>query len=180
MDPSDYETYYTLLSEDRRKEVDRFRFEKDKRLSVCGEMLAKERISKKCGIPVQDIHLIKDENGKPYAENINIHFNISHSGDYVICVISESPVGVDIELISDIKDSLIQYVCTENELRYVYQDKPETRKRFFEIWTAKEAYFKYKGTGIKDLKSIDVLSESIKKQIKTFYYQDYVISIYQD
>ncbi len=180
MNPTDYEKFYALMAEDRKKEIDRIQLDQDKQLSVCGEMLAKQMISEQLDIPVQDIHFVKDENGKPYAENINIQFNISHSKDYVICAVSETPVGVDIEYIRDIKDSLIQYICTENELRYVHQDKQETMIRFFEIWTAKEAYLKCRGTGIRDLKKIDVLNESIKKQLKTMYFQDYIISIYQD
>ena len=79
----------------------------------------------------------------------------------------------------DIKDSLIRYVCKENELQYVYEVPKDTQKRFFEIWTSKEAYVKCIGTGMKDLKNVDVLNEDIQKHINTFSFQDYVISIYR-
>ncbi len=176
---SEYDVFYNYLSEDRKQEIDRLHFDKDKKLSVYGEMLAKKMISQKLDIEIKDIHFLKDQNGKPYAENIDIEFNISHSGDYVVCAISNTPIGIDIEQIRDIKDSLIRYVCQENELQYVYEISQETQKHFFEIWTSKEAYVKCIGTGMKDLKKVDVLNEDIQKHINTFYFQDYVISIYR-
>lgn len=36
-------------------------------------------------------------NNKPEYADKNIHFNLSHTGDYVVCAISENAVGVDIE-----------------------------------------------------------------------------------
>ena len=38
------------------------------------------------------------ENGKPYLNNSSYHFNISHSNNLVCLVVSEEPIGVDIEL----------------------------------------------------------------------------------
>ena len=58
-----------------------------------------------------------------------------------------------------IKPALIQKVCTNEELAYVNSapDEHERNYRFFEVWTSKEAYFKYIGTGITTLKSVNVL-----------------------
>ena len=38
-------------------------------------------------------------NNKPEYADKNIHFNLSHTGDYVVCAISENAVGVDLSLI---------------------------------------------------------------------------------
>ena len=36
-------------------------------------------------------------NGKPVYRNSDIHFNLSHAGNYVVCAVSDKAVGVDIE-----------------------------------------------------------------------------------
>lgn len=181
MSRSDYELYYSLMTDERKKIINKYCFEKDKKLSVCGEMLAKQMIFEQCGINIEDIVIEKDENGKPYVKNADIHFNISHAAAYVVCVQDEMPVGIDIEQIRDIQDSLIRYVCAEQELHHVYagRDEEDKKKRFFEIWTAKEAYFKCIGTGITDLKGINTLDELIRSRLTTFYYDDCIINIYR-
>jgi len=41
--------------------------------------------------------------GKPLINNRNnIHFNISHSGEIVCCIVDSFPVGIDVEAISSI------------------------------------------------------------------------------
>ena len=175
----EYEKYYSLLSEQKKKQVDAYKFERDKRLSVCAQMLAKKMIANKTGAPVEEIIILSNPNGKPYAKNADIEFNLSHSGDMVACALSEKPIGVDIEKMRDIDDKLIKYICTENELEYVYSAPALKLKRFFEVWTAKEAYFKCLGSGITDIKSIDVSDEKIKKRICTQFLGDYAISVYQ-
>ena len=48
-----------------------------------------------------------NENGKPIVEGIC--FNLSHSGDYVICAVSERPVGCDIEQIKEENRVIISF-----------------------------------------------------------------------
>lgn len=176
---SEYEKYYSLLAEEKKKRIDDMRFEKDKRLSVCGEMLARKMLANELSIKPEDIVILTDSGGKPYAKDCDIYFNISHSADTVACALSDCPIGIDIEKMRGIDDKLIKYVCTDEELEYVYSDIELKTQRFFEIWTAKEAYFKCYGTGITDLKSINVLDEKIKQHLNTFIKDDYAISVYQ-
>lgn len=83
--------------------------------------------------------------GKPYFINQqNIDFNISHSGEYVVVATTESGrIGVDIELIDqEIDLSLGAVAFTQSECNYI-----DTYLDFFILWTKKEAYLKYLGTG---------------------------------
>ncbi len=176
---SEYEKYYSLLAEEKKKRIDSLRFEKDKRLSVCAEMLAKKMIAKRCSVKPENIVILTDSNGKPYVKNADIYFNISHSGDMVACALCDSPVGIDIEKMREVDDKLIKFVSTNEELEYIYAEPAVKQQRFFEIWTAKEAYFKCVGSGITDLKSINVLDDEIKKHLKTSIKDDYAISVYQ-
>ncbi len=178
---SDYEFYYSLMSNERKSRIDSFRFDGDKKRSVCGEMLARRMISGFCSIPEREIIFETDRRGKPYAVNADAEFSISHSGDFVLCSVSKNSVGADIETIREVKDKLIKYVCSEKESGYVFsaQNDLEKYKRFFEVWTAKEAYYKYLGTGIAELKNTDTLDPEFKAHVKTYITEEYVISIYQ-
>ena len=42
-----------------------------------------------------------NENRKPYVKNNPIYFNISHSGEYIVCVVSDKEIGVDIQEVYD-------------------------------------------------------------------------------
>jgi 4'-phosphopantetheinyl transferase len=71
---------------------------------------------------VLDIHKIKkikiklNKFGKPMLENQTIHFNLSHSGGYVVCAVSDSPIGVDIEQTNPNIKSISSRFLTKKEL----------------------------------------------------------------
>ena len=122
-----------------------------KKQKIAADMLCRELIAKKCGIAPESIVFDKNESGKPYAVNADVFFSISHSGDTVICAVSENEIGTDIEKIKNIRIRIAEKFATEAELEYIGDDI----NRFFEIWTLKEAFFKCKGTGLgADIKSV--------------------------
>ena len=115
----------------------------------------------------------KGAHGKPYFKGSNIYFNISHTEALQAVAIGKSEVGVDIEKIRDVN---LQVASRFSNEEYDYVMEAESSNRFFEIWTKKEAYLKYLGTGISGgLKSFSVLDLPIK--IMTFKKDDYIISI---
>ena len=71
-------------------------------------------------------------------------FNISHSNGLVIFAITNKyDIGIDIELIRDVKDNLIKYISNDDELKYI-----DNEKKFYEIWTSKESIVKSLGKGL--------------------------------
>ena len=115
----------------------------------------------------------KGPHGKPYFPGTDIHFNKSHSGDFKVLAIAETPVGVDIEKVRKADLRVAKRFC-ENEYNYITQKDSE--HRFFEVWTKKEAYLKYKGTGLNGgLDSFDVFS--LPEGITTFRFKEYFISV---
>ena len=79
----------------------------------------------------------KTKGGKPYFPSLsNIHFSLSHAKAYVLCAVSDSPVGIDIECGREVSKKLIKRVCTEKEL---------SEFSFFELWTLKESFVKLHG-----------------------------------
>ena len=90
---------------------------------------------------IGDFHI--DDNGKPLSNNV--FFNISHSHGFVVLVKNDScQVGVDVELINDVEESLMKYVCSEEEYQYI-----SSKEDFIKIWTNKESLAKCNGEGIK-------------------------------
>ena len=119
-----------------------------------------------------DYDIFYNEYGKPYIKNNPIYFNISHSGDYIVIIISDRECGIDIEKIRDINNNIIDKVCLDKEKELIIDSKSFTL-----MWTKKEAYSKYKGLGYAyGLKNIDTTSI----EINTIYFLDYIISYYYE
>ena len=127
-----YIHYYSLMSEEKKRRVDRFRFEDDKKRTVVGEMLARRAISEWCGVPEENIAFGVAEHGKPYVEDLNIEFNISHSADMVVCVVNDNPVGVDIEKIRPVDLNTAKRIFSEEEITKCCNSiKPREEPLFF-------------------------------------------------
>lgn len=96
--------------------------------------------------------------GKPYYVNSDICFSLAHSGDYVVCAVSDENVGIDIEGHRKVKESFAEHFFTEQECSSIHSEED-----FYRLWTFKEAYGKYTGEGI--VKSLSVSeSEAVKKE----------------
>ena len=149
---SDYNKCISLMEKERKDYINSCTNEKGKRLSVFGEWIAKKLIAEKCGCDIKDIHIYRDSKGKPFTHINNTFFSISHSGDFVCVAIDSVPIGVDIEVIRDINPAVIKKVCSDSDL--IFLESGDETLNFFKIWTAKEAYFKMVGTGIRGLKEI--------------------------
>lgn len=88
------------------------------------------------------------EHGKPFLTNYDgIHFNISHCREAIVTAISNNPVGIDVEGRRRFSDGLLQRAFNDEEQGKV-KDSVDPEMEFARIWTRKESYFKYTGTGI--------------------------------
>ncbi len=93
------------------------------------------------------------DGGKPYFKDYpHIHFNLSHSGDYLAVAFAVCPVGVDIEAHRPINLKIAERYFTQGEKAYV-----KNNISFFYVWTRKEAYLKKTGIGLKGINSCDAL-----------------------
>ena len=109
--------------------------------------------------------------GKPFFPNFpDHHFNLSHSGSFALCALSNSPVGVDIQIVKDSwRDALPRRVCSPHELEWlegqsVYWDA------FALLWALKEARGKYDGRGLGA--GVREISVPLPKGEETLYRHD--------
>lgn len=123
---------------------------------------------------IRDPEIVRSSHGKPYFKYLNnFYFNVSHSHDLQVVAICDCEVGVDIERLRK-ADLRVAKRFTQSEREYIL--KQDYNKRFFEVWTKKEAYLKYNGIGIKGgLSSFNVFD--IPEKIITFTHNDYIISV---
>ncbi|MCL5670652.1 MAG: 4'-phosphopantetheinyl transferase superfamily protein [Acidobacteria bacterium] len=96
--------------------------------------------------------------GKPELQDVieerRIHFNLSHSEDVALYGITRGcPIGVDVEYVRTFPDyeRLAQEFFSRAECKSLKATREEVRaKRFFELWTRKEALLKGTGQGLGD------------------------------
>lgn len=157
------------------QKVNRFKRWQDAQASILGRLLLK----KGCGmydINLNQHQVITNENEKPYLKTNKLKFNISHSGNIVVCAISEThEVGIDIELIKHIEISDFRGQMTKNEWEEVINSQNQN-KSFFDYWTKKEAVLKALGKGLNvPLKSFEVRMNKTLLEGKSFYLSNLTI-----
>lgn len=171
-----YEEIYRRMPQDRKQSIDRYKLKEDKRRSVFAYALLNKLLN--TAYPDADAStLYKDKNGRPHISNDRVFVSLSHSGDFVACAVSLSPVGIDIEVDRRVDRKILTHVCTPCELSYILKDNlqnesdinplltKDEKNRFLRVWTAKEAYLKMTGQGLSGgLGSVEVADD---KGIKT-------------
>ena len=141
------------ISEQRREQALKFKFEQGQRLCVLAYQLLKQGLREVYGITENPLFEY-NEHGKPsIVGHPEIFFNLSHCKEAAVCAVSDEPLGVDVESIREYKDGLVHYSMNEEEIRQIESSEHPDRA-FIRLWTMKEATLKLIGTGISnDLKT---------------------------
>lgn len=151
------------ISVEKQNKNKQLYFVRDRQNTLLADLLIRMEICKRTGNKNHHLLFSSNRYQKPYCINTpEIHYNISHSECYVVCAISDEPIGIDIELVKEIDLNLAQRFFTLDEYLYVSNASTELQKQlFYEIWTKKESYIKYQGNGLSiPLNSFSVLSRS--------------------
>lgn len=152
------------LSGQRREQALKYRFEMGQRTCAAAYLLLCRGLREEYGITELPIFEY-GEHGKPsIVGHPEIHFNLSHCREAAVCMISNRPVGVDVESVRPLKDSLAEYTMNDAELDEIrHAGNPSLQ--FTRFWTMKEALLKLTGEGINNhLKNVldrsDVIFET--------------------
>lgn len=113
-------------------------------LSETAHRLLREGLKIEYGIT--EVNLRYGAQGKPYLTD-GPFFSISHSRGYAAVAISDAPVGLDVELVRPFHEKLPERIFSMGELKW-FQERNSCRVDFFTLWTLKESYYKYLGTGL--------------------------------
>ncbi len=127
--------------------------------------------------------LARNDMGRPFIVNIkDFDFNISHSKSLVVCAACFSEnctpvIGIDAEDIYK-KDPMpmAKRFFADGELALL-EDSEDRQYTFTDIWTKKEAYLKYMGSGITTaLSSIDT-TRDLEVKFETARLKDTLITV---
>ena len=162
------------ISEQRREQALKFKFEQGQRLCVLAYQLLKEGLQKEYGITDNPIFEY-NEHGKPsIVGHPEIYFNLSHCKEAAICAISDKPVGVDVESIREFRDSLVNYTMNDEE-KAEMASSSNPAATFIRLWTMKEATSKLIGTGITN--DVKTLIDTTKYKYNTTEKESYIYTI---
>ena len=145
-----YALALAAASPERREKVRRFRFPKDRRLSLGAELLLRKALQE-LGITRRELSYTYGENGKPFLSGLpGLHFNLSHSGERVMCAVSGGEAGCDIEQIRDVDLKIARryFFYGEYERIAAAATEEERTDLFFRYWTLKESFIKATGLGL--------------------------------
>ena len=135
--------------------IDKLRLEKIKKSSnvlfkkeqLGSSLLLNDILENYFFMDITKVEYIYNEYGKPYIKDSNLYFSLSHSNGVIALAVSKEEIGIDIELIKDVKDNLALKVMNEAEYNiYKGLSKNDKISYFYEVWTSKEAYVKKLGT----------------------------------
>jgi 4'-phosphopantetheinyl transferase len=155
------EALYELSSPERQSRADRYLRREDRHRSLAADALLRHAMAQALGR--SDYPVAYMPKGKPYVKDRpDFHFNLTHSGRWVAIAWGREPVGLDVEQLrfDAAKEGIARRFFCQNEYQYIFEAEGEQRcRRFFEIWTKKESYIKYTGTGLaQPLNSFSVLN----------------------
>ncbi len=142
------------ISEQRREQALKFKFELGQRLCVLAYQLLKQCLYEEYDLSENPLFEY-NEHGKPsIVGHPEIFFNLSHCKEAAACVVSDKPIGIDVESIREYKDSLVNYTMNEKEIQIIVSaENPAVA--FIRFWTMKESTMKLIGTGISnDMKTV--------------------------
>ncbi len=148
-----YQESLELLPEARKKKIHRFHNKKDAFNSL-GVGLILYYALKQHGLSFEDVTIKENNYGKPYLDNKEIYFNLSHSGNMACGIVSTCQVGIDIEQIikTDVFADCFDMIFHPEEQLYLnklsYLSLKEKLELYYRIWTLKESYLKALGVGL--------------------------------
>lgn len=132
------------LSPERQQKVHNSKHEKSRKQSMGAGLLLQKVLAL---YHMEMTSVVVGEHGKPMLEGVE--FNLSHSGDLVICAVSDEPIGCDVEMIRKAPERVAVRYFSESEKEYLNQFCGEDYDtEFFRLWTMKESYVKMTGEGM--------------------------------
>ena len=130
---------------ERQKRIHNMKQEKSRKQSMGVGLLLQEVLAL---YHMQDSQVFVGEHGKPMVNGLEL--SLSHSGNMVICAVSEEPVGCDVEEVRKAPKGVAERYFSESEQAYLSSfSGKEYDKAFFWLWTMKESYVKMTGEGLK-------------------------------
>lgn len=183
---SEFSFLLKYLNKEKRRRINQTLISEEAFRSLIADICIRTLACQRTNLKNEDLIFSTQEYGKPFLVTpSNLHYNISHSGEWVLVVIAECEVGIDVE-----QQRQIDYLKFSKRLftHEEFNTMLATEKRnqldyFYYLWTLKESFVKTIGTGLntplnsfgirKYLEKDIVISEN--KHNKAFHLMKYTI-----
>lgn len=146
-------SYLGKVEKERQKRIPGMKDEKSRVHSLMAGSLLHGALCARLGIFAEKTGPFKvsyGQEGKPYlTEYPDIHYSLSHSGEYVSCALGDSPVGVDIQEVTGYREGIARRFFTDEDNHRLDLCSSDGKKElFFRMWSIKESYVKLTGKGL--------------------------------
>jgi 4'-phosphopantetheinyl transferase len=109
VDPHTINRALQHLPAEKQTALRKFKLMNSMEHSLLGELCVRIEASKRLQRPAQQLTFRTNEYGKPFLlEEPDVHFNVTHSGQWVVCAFDSVEVGIDIEEINPISLDIAQ------------------------------------------------------------------------
>jgi 4'-phosphopantetheinyl transferase len=155
---SEVDKYIKVIPSFMQDEISGYRNLKDRKAKVLSKLMLQQKLLES-GFSLFDYR--KSIYGKPHISGFR-HFNVSHSSDLVVLVMSDYTdlIGVDVEKYAKLSCHDVMNVFHSKEIEYI--ESQNHNLGIYDIWTKKEALFKAVGTGINgDFQSANCVPDQI-------------------
>ena len=167
------------VSEDKK---DEWRRASEKRVleSLSGILLV-QRGLELAGFSCFGAGLRYEPTGRPFLENLEVDFSISHRDGVTACVLmwgNVGRVGVDVEILQGRSQASMERISerwfSDGE-RKLFRGRPN-EMQFLQIWTGKEALSKQSGCGLGGLAACDV-TVCQESKLKSYCMDNLVVTL---
>ncbi len=150
--------FFYQLSQERQQKIDALPLLRSKCQSLGAWTLLDRLLADHMGLRERELEIAIGIHRKPYVVGREgLHFNLSHSGDYVLAVLSPVEVGCDIQRVEETgrEEQLAARFFSDEE-----QAAFAAGTSFYQIWARKESWIKCDGSGMtQDLRSFSVTGD---------------------
>lgn len=131
-------------------------YEKKNMEHMTGEKLLEEALMREYGKKLMFEPRARGEHGKPFFTlQPGLHYNISHSGKYVVCALADREVGIDLQEHREVDYGRLLQRMVPQELAEELLKEQDVPAAFYRQWVLWEAYVKWTGEGFsRDFRTI--------------------------
>jgi 4'-phosphopantetheinyl transferase len=145
--------YFNLLDQvslDKKAKLTKYIHFSDFKRGLISDLLIRYLIGNTFNLSNDEIEFGIGIHGKPFLIGFSdFQFNLSHSGQWVVCAVDQLPVGVDVEEMLPMDIQSVEKFFSIEEQRYLNNFSGiERHEQFYNLWTLKESYIKKIGKGL--------------------------------
>ena len=138
------------ISNEKQERIKKYARPDDAKKVLLADILVRSVIASELKVNSKTIEFKANKYGKPILKkDCGLHFNVSHSEDWIVCAVDDKPIGIDIEKIRPVELEIAAQFFSEEEYKILIAKSQENRQYFFfDLWTLKESYIKAVGRGL--------------------------------